>query len=52
MDSVVAIEVRQRWKSVFGFDISALEMMVMGSLDDLGAYNTKGMQRLFHAVNT
>lgn len=52
MDSVVAIEVRQWWKSVFGFDISVLEMMVMGSLDDLGAHTAKGTQRLFHAVNT
>jgi hypothetical protein len=46
----VAIEVRHWWKSVFGFDIIVLGMMVMGSLDDLRPHAAKGMQRLFHKV--
>ncbi|GKZ35553.1 hypothetical protein AbraIFM66950_006217 [Aspergillus brasiliensis] len=50
LDSLVAIELRQWWKSVFGFDISVLEMMGMGSLDALGAHAAKGMLKLFHGV--
>ncbi|KAF9888394.1 hypothetical protein FE257_008672 [Aspergillus nanangensis] len=48
LDSLVAIEVRQWWKSAFGFDISVLEMMGMGSLDELGEHAAKGMLKLFH----
>nr|ALQ32960.1 putative polyketide synthase [Fusarium scirpi] len=43
MDSLVAIEVRQWWKTVFQFDISVLEMMAMGSLDMLGEHAAKGL---------
>ncbi|OJI87738.1 hypothetical protein ASPTUDRAFT_61784 [Aspergillus tubingensis CBS 134.48] len=50
LDSLVAIELRQWWKLVFGFDISVLEMMGMGSLNALGAHAAKGMLRLFHGV--
>ncbi|KAJ5761957.1 Acyl transferase/acyl hydrolase/lysophospholipase [Penicillium nucicola] len=48
MDSLVAIEVRQWWKTIFGFDISAMEMMGMGTLDALGDHAVKGMLKLFH----
>ncbi|GJN81831.1 type I iterative polyketide synthase [Purpureocillium lilacinum] len=48
MDSLVAIEMRQWWKTVFGFDISVLEMMGMGTLDALGEHAAKGMQKAFH----
>ena len=48
MDSLVAIELRQWWKSVFGFDTSVLELMGMGTLDDLGAHAASGMLSLFH----
>jgi NADP-dependent 3-hydroxy acid dehydrogenase YdfG/acyl carrier protein len=48
MDSLVAIEVRQWWKTVFQFDISVLEMMGMGSLDVLGEHAAKGMLQAFH----
>ncbi|CAG7923142.1 unnamed protein product [Penicillium olsonii] len=48
MDSLVAIELRQWWKSVFGFDTSVLELMGMGTLDDLGAHAASGMLNLFH----
>ncbi|GKZ27756.1 hypothetical protein AbraCBS73388_005605, partial [Aspergillus brasiliensis] len=51
LDSLVAIELRQWWKLVFGFDISVLEMMGMGSLDALGAHAVKGMLKLFHGVD-
>ncbi|KAI6770702.1 hypothetical protein HG531_009557 [Fusarium graminearum] len=47
MDSLVAIEVRQWWKTIFQFDISVLEMMAMGSLDMLGAHAAKGLQHVF-----
>ncbi|CEI65620.1 Compactin diketide synthase mokB [Fusarium venenatum] len=47
MDSLVAIEVRQWWKTVFQFDISVLEMMAMGSLDMLGAHAARGLQHVF-----
>ncbi|GAQ45906.1 polyketide synthase [Aspergillus niger] len=50
LDSLVAIELRQWWKLVFGFDISVLEMMGMGKLDSLGAHAAKGMLRLFHGI--
>jgi NAD(P)-dependent dehydrogenase (short-subunit alcohol dehydrogenase family)/acyl carrier protein len=48
MDSLVAIEVRQWWKLAFGFDISVLELMSMGTLEDLGAHAAKGMLHLLH----
>ena len=48
MDSLVAIEVRQWWKSVFEFDISVLEMLGMGTLDALGEHASKGMLHAFH----
>lgn len=50
LDSLVAIEVRQWWKRAFGFDISVLELMGMGTLDDLGVHAAKGMLCLFHGV--
>jgi NADP-dependent 3-hydroxy acid dehydrogenase YdfG/acyl carrier protein len=46
MDSLVAIEVRQWWKTVFQFDISVFEMMAMGSLDMLGAHAAKGLLQI------
>ncbi|CAG8152229.1 unnamed protein product [Penicillium salamii] len=51
MDSLVAIEVRQWWKSTFGFDISVLEMMGMGTLYALGEHASRGMLSLFHGEN-
>ncbi|KAI0104834.1 KR domain-containing protein [Nemania sp. FL0031] len=43
LDSLVAIELRAWWKQMFGFDISVLEMMGMGSLDALGQRATEGL---------
>ncbi|KND94632.1 Lovastatin diketide synthase LovF [Tolypocladium ophioglossoides CBS 100239] len=48
MDSLVAIEMRQWWRTIFGFDISVLEMMGMGTLDALGERAAKGMLELFY----
>ncbi|KAJ5783184.1 hypothetical protein N7457_004958 [Penicillium paradoxum] len=50
MDSLVAIEIRQWWKTTFGFDISVLELMGMGSLDALGEHAANGMLKLFNGV--
>jgi len=36
LDSLLAIELREWWRAAFGFDISTLEMLGMGSLDALG----------------
>ncbi|KAF1830190.1 hypothetical protein BDW02DRAFT_633855 [Decorospora gaudefroyi] len=38
LDSLVAIELRTWWKQAFGFDISVLEMLGMGSLEALGGH--------------
>ncbi|KAI1126023.1 putative polyketide synthase [Nemania abortiva] len=43
LDSLVAIELRAWWKQMFGFDISVLEMMGMGSLDALGQRAAEGL---------
>lgn len=36
VDSLLGIELRQRWRQVFGLDSSVLEMMGLGTLDALG----------------
>jgi hypothetical protein len=38
MDSLVAIEMRVWWKQNFGFDVSVLEMLGMGTLEALGKH--------------
>ncbi|KAH7083527.1 putative polyketide synthase [Paraphoma chrysanthemicola] len=43
LDSLVAIELRSWWKQVFGFDISTLEMLGMGSLLALGQKCVEGL---------
>lgn len=43
MDSLVAIEMRTWWKQMFGFDISVLEMLGMGTLDALGKHAAEGL---------
>ncbi|KAF9872330.1 polyketide synthase [Colletotrichum karsti] len=44
LDSLVAVEMRSWWKGVFGFDISVLEMLGMGSLLALGERAVKGLR--------
>ncbi|VUC30988.1 unnamed protein product [Clonostachys rosea] len=43
LDSLVAIELRAWWKQMFGFDISVLEMLGMGSLHALGQRAVEGL---------
>ncbi|KAF2645859.1 putative polyketide synthase [Massarina eburnea CBS 473.64] len=45
MDSLVGIEMRSWWRGVFGFDISVLEMLGMGSLEALGKLAAEGMEK-------
>ncbi|KAJ0333846.1 hypothetical protein COL922a_010368 [Colletotrichum nupharicola] len=44
LDSLVAVEMRSWWKGVFGFDISVLEMLGMGSLLALGERAAEGLK--------
>ncbi|KAK1855639.1 polyketide synthase [Colletotrichum chrysophilum] len=44
LDSLVAVEMRSWWKGVFGFDISVLEILGMGSLLALGERAAKGLK--------
>lgn len=44
LDSLVAVEMRSWWKGVFGFDISVLEMLGMGSLLALGERAARGLK--------
>ncbi|KAI8272976.1 Highly reducing polyketide synthase FUM1 [Colletotrichum sp. SAR 10_98] len=45
LDSLVAVEMRSWWKGVFGFDISVLEMLGMGSLLALGEKAVNGLKK-------
>jgi NAD(P)-dependent dehydrogenase (short-subunit alcohol dehydrogenase family)/aryl carrier-like protein len=44
LDSLVAIEMRAWWKQTFGFDISVLEMLGMGSIAALGKHAADGLK--------
>ncbi|KAF1950142.1 fatty acid synthase S-acetyltransferase [Byssothecium circinans] len=46
MDSLVGIEMRSWWRGVFGFDVSVLEMLGMGSLEALGKLAAEGLGRV------
>lgn len=46
MDSLVGIELCNWWKQVFGFKVSVLEMLGMGSLEAVGEHAIKGLARL------
>lgn len=43
MDSLMAIEVRSWWKQTFGFEISVLEMLGKGSIEQLGEHCANGL---------
>ena len=45
MDSLVGIELRTWWKQAFGFDISVLEMLGMGTLEALGQHAAEGLMQ-------
>ncbi|GKT93280.1 polyketide synthase [Colletotrichum tofieldiae] len=44
LDSLVAVEMRSWWKGTFGFDISVLEMLGMGSIAALGERAARGLK--------
>ncbi|KAK0370311.1 KR domain-containing protein [Colletotrichum limetticola] len=46
LDSLVAVEMRGWWKGVFGFEVSVLEMLGMGSLLALGERAVRGLKEL------
>ncbi|KAH0434137.1 KR domain-containing protein [Colletotrichum camelliae] len=46
LDSLVAVEMRSWWKGIFGFDISVLEMLGMGSLLALGERAANGLKEI------
>ena len=47
LDSLMAIELRRWWKQAFGLDISVLEIMASGTLEQLGRVAAEGsMKRL------
>jgi NAD(P)-dependent dehydrogenase (short-subunit alcohol dehydrogenase family) len=46
MDSMVAIEMRAWWRQVFGFEISVLDMLAMGTLATLGKRATERLLAL------
>ncbi|SCO18975.1 uncharacterized protein FFC1_13397 [Fusarium fujikuroi] len=47
LDSLVAIELRGWWKLSFGFEISTLEMLSMGTLEALGQRTADGLKGLY-----
>ena len=49
MDSLMAIELRRWWKQAFGLDISVLEIMGSGSLEELGKVAGQGLKAKFEA---
>lgn len=49
MDSLVGIELCTWWKQIFGFNISVLEMLGMGTLEALGAHAAEGLLKTIAA---
>ena len=45
MDSLMGIELRAWWKQAFGFDISVLELLGMGTLEALGQHAVEGLMQ-------
>lgn len=46
MDSLVGVEMRGWWRQVFGFDITLLELLGMGTLEGLGKYAAEGLLKM------
>ncbi|KAI8950738.1 hypothetical protein F4801DRAFT_602120 [Xylaria longipes] len=46
-DSMIAVEMRVWWKLEFGFDISVLEMLAMGTLEALGQKAAKELATMY-----
>lgn len=45
LDSLMAIELRRWWKQAFGLDISVLEIMASGTLEELGKVAAEGVRK-------
>lgn len=45
LDSLMAIELRRWWKQTFGLDISVLEIMGSGTLEELGKLAAEGVRK-------
>jgi aryl carrier-like protein len=51
LDSLMAIEVRRWWKQVFGLDITILEIISSGTLEELGKKAAEGFRRRLGGEN-
>lgn len=51
MDSLMAIELRRWWKQAFGTEVSVLEIMGSGTLEELGKVAAEGLKKKFVAVS-
>lgn len=49
MDSLMAIELKRWWKQAFGLDISVLEIMGSGTLEELGKVAAQNLKKKFAA---
>ncbi|KAM6508198.1 hypothetical protein FALCPG4_018080 [Fusarium falciforme] len=47
LDSLMAIELRRWWKFALGLEMSVLELMATGALDQLGAIAARGLKERF-----
>lgn len=47
LDSLVAIEIRNWWRQSLGLEISVLEIMDAGSMEDLGKHAAEGLRRKY-----
>ncbi len=47
LDSLVAIEIRKWWRQCLGLEISVLEIMNSGSIEQLGKTASEGLQRKY-----
>lgn len=47
LDSLVAIEIRNWWRQIFRLEISVLEIMNIGSIEQLGKKAAEGLQRKY-----
>lgn len=51
MDSLVAIEIRNWWRQSFGLEISVLEIINIGSIEQLGKHASEGLQRKYEVTS-
>ena len=49
LDSLVAVELRGWWKLTFGFEISTLDMLGLGTLEAMGRRIAEGLIAIYNA---